>query len=126
MENYSAKLLFQWRPEKNGKFPKRRVCEERIVTFQANSAEKAYLKSQKIGKAAEYKDEIENGIIHFEFIGVLDLLENSLSFAEGEVWHELKEMLTPLERKGTLIPPKSELRALQKNAPKNKGRIKLY
>ena len=104
MNQYSAKLLFQWRPVRNGKSRKRRVCEVRIVTYQAASAVSALKKAKKIGKNEQYTEKKADGEIAFEFIGVMELKDISMNFSEGEVWSELVEMVEPMETAKTANP----------------------
>ena len=124
MNQYSAKLLFQWRPVRNGNSRKRRVCEVRIVTYQAASAVSALKKTKKIGKDGEYTEKKANGEIAFEFVGVMELKDISTALSEGEVWSELVEMVEPMERQKQLIPDESELDAMRKIAPSGRGRLK--
>lgn len=121
MNQYSAKLLFQWRPVRNGTSRKRRVCEVRIVTYQAASAVSALKKAKKIGKDEEYTEEKVNGEIAFEFVGVMELKDISTTFSEGEVWSELVEMVEPMERQKQLIPDESELDAMREIVPSGRG-----
>lgn len=123
MNQYSAKLLFQWRPVRNGNSRKRRVCEVRIVTYQAASATSALKKAKKIGKDEEYTEKKTDGEIAFEFVGVMELKEISTAFSEGEVWSELVEMVEPMERQKQLIPDESVLDAMRKIAPSKRGRL---
>jgi hypothetical protein len=123
MNQYSAKLLFQWRPVRNGISRKRRVCEVRIVTYQASSAVSALKKANKIGKDEQYIEKKADGEIAFEFIGLMELKEVSTTFPEGEVWSELVEMIEPMERQQQLIPDESELDAMRKIAPAKRGRL---
>ncbi len=123
MNQYSAKLLFQWRPVRNGNSRKRRVCEVRIVTYQVASAVSALKKAKEIGKDEEYTEEKANGEIAFEFVGVMELKDISTAFYEGEVWSELVEMVEPMERQKQLIPNESELDAMREIAPSGRGRL---
>lgn len=123
MEQYSAKLLFQWRPILNGISRRRRVCEVRIVTYQADGAVSALKKAKQIGKGEQYTEKKAGGEIAFEFVGVLELQDVSSAFSEGEVWSELVEMVEPMERKKSLIPDESDLAAMRKTAPNRRGRL---
>ncbi|MDD2468396.1 MAG: hypothetical protein PHI97_30825 [Desulfobulbus sp.] len=124
LKQYSAKLLFQWRPVRNGNIRKRRVCEVRIVTYQAAGAVLALKKAKKIGKDEQYIEKKADGEIGFEFVGVMELKDISTGFSEGEVWSELVEMVKPMERQKQLIPDESELDAMRKIAPTKRGRLK--
>ncbi len=124
MNQYSAKLLFQWRPVRNGSSRKRRVCEVRIVTYQATSAESALERAKKIGSGEQYTEMKADGEVAFEFVGLMELKDLSTGFSEGEVWSELMEMVEPMERQNQLIPDESELDAMRKFAPSKRGRLK--
>ena len=126
MKQFSCKLLFQWRPIRNGIVRQRRVCEERIVTYKAKNSESALKWAKKYGKSEEFTENIEDGEVHFEFIGVLALKDITLAFDEGEVWYEIKEMVKPSERRDKIIPKESELEAIRKKVPKQIGRLKYY
>ena len=123
MKQYSAKMLFQWRPVRNGISRKRRICEKRIVTFSASNAEEALKRVTKIGKSEEYTEQKPNGKVYFEFIGVLELKDITLNYSDGEVWSEIKEMVEPMERKDKIIPKKHELDALRKKSKSASGRL---
>lgn len=124
MNQYSAKLLFQWRPVRNGDSRKRRVCEVRIVTYQAASAALALQRAKEIGKEEQYTEMKPNGEVAFEFVGVMELKDVSTGFSEGEVWSELVEMVEPMERQEQLIPDESELDAMRTFASSKRGRLK--
>jgi len=47
--------------------------------------------------------------VFFEFVGIMDLIELGIECEEDEVWYEVKEYLTPMERRKKLIPPKNKL-----------------
>jgi hypothetical protein len=51
--------------------------------------------------------------VRFEFVGVLDLLELGLECEADEVWYDTRQMLTPMERRESLIPPERELSAFR-------------
>jgi hypothetical protein len=126
MIHYSCKLLFQWRPIRNGIIRKRRVCEERIVVYKAKDPKSALKWAKEYGKSEEYVEGKSNGQVCFEFVGVLELKDISLNFNEGEVWSEIKEMIEPFERRDQIIPKESELDALKKVSPKRPGRLSYY
>ncbi len=50
MARYSAKLLFQFRVEIAGDSEKRRLCEERIVVFEARSPKAALAIAKRKGR----------------------------------------------------------------------------
>lgn len=126
MNQYSAKLLFQWRPLRRGISRKRRVCEERIVTFSARSGKAALSKAKKIGIKGQYTERKEDGKVFFEFVGVLELKDISIGYSEGEVWYEIREMVEPMERRRNIVPNESNLDALKSSAPDNRGRLSYH
>ena len=122
---YSAKLLFQFRVvEKNRTF-KRRVCEERIVLFEAKTPKLAVRKAKSIGRSEQFDDHRNNRDVFFEFIGILELMEAN-SIGDGEVWWELKEMVSPMERRDKIIPPESDLDVLSTVMRENKSTLSIY
>ena len=73
---------------------------------------------------AEYRDiNNENNPVHFEFIGVMHLLELGLECEADEVWYEITERLLPSERSEKLIPAESDLCAIR-NERNRGGRIR--
>lgn len=113
MERYASKLLFQFRVVTGRTANKRRLCEERIIVLDAVSAREALTKAKRAGRAAEHRFSNESGgTVHFEFVGVLDLLQLGDECEQNEVWYELRELLKPMERKKTLVPPESKLNAI--------------
>ena len=114
MKRYAAKLLFQFRVTVDGDSGKRRLCEERIILLEANSARKALTLAKQNGRQSQhqYKNSDDNAV-HFEFIGVMELLCLGLECNKDEVWYELSEHLFPLERKDRFIPPESDLNAIR-------------
>lgn len=121
MKRYSAKLLFQFRVIINGDSGKRRTCEERIVLLKALSAKQALMKAQRKGKGSEHNYQNDDGNpVHFEFVGVLDLLELGLECDEDEVWYDIVDRLLQSERRDKLIPPESQLSAIRLESSENK------
>jgi hypothetical protein len=120
---FSAKLLFQFRIDIGADSGKRRLCEERIVTFQARSGRAALAVAKRKGKEAEYDYENdESNRVYFEFVGIVDLLELGTECTSDEVWYDIKERLLPMERRGTLIPPEDQLCALRNEQPRRNRR----
>src|SRR5687767_12622895 len=113
MEQYAAKLLFQFRVVSNGVANKRRTCEERIIVLESGSAKEALGQAKRAGRDAQhsYKNSA-GGTVHFEFVGVLDLLHFGPECDSNEVWYTIRDLLTPMERKRALIPPEKELNAI--------------
>jgi len=111
---YSARLLFQYRVVTAGRTGKRRLCEERIITFTAPYAQAALREAKKRARAAQHDYEnSDGGHVHFEFVGVLELLCLDPQCEADEVWYRTVERITPMERRATLIPPESELNAIR-------------
>lgn len=109
MKRYGAKLLFQWRPERDGRSRRRRVCEERIVVVKAASEESALRKAKRLGVRAEFDHPAHGrsrGHVFFEFVGVLALVS---LIDDDEVWYSLMEMMEPMERREQIIPPDEQL-----------------
>ena len=126
MQQYSAKLLFQWRPVRNERTRKRRACEERIITFAARSPKAALQKANRVATSENYAERHGELRLYFEFVGVLQLVE--LVGAETdphvrEVWWEYVERLSPSERKAKLIPRPSQLQALREEFPRSRLRV---
>jgi Domain of unknown function (DUF4288) len=111
---YSAKLLFQFRVMVDGSAGKRRICEERIITLRAQNAKAALQAAKKSARSAEhtYKNN-EGNRVHFEFIGVLELLCLDPACDANEVWYEIVDRIEPMERKSKLIPAESKLNAIR-------------
>jgi hypothetical protein len=108
---YAAKLLFQFRSVKSGISCRRRICEERIVILNAESAKAALAAAKKRGRGEETSYRDCDKIVFFEFVGVLDLLDLGAESEPDEVWWELKTRVSPMERRDSLVPPEKELTA---------------
>ena len=116
MKRYSAKLLFQFRVVVAGDSGKRRLCEERIIALEARSAKSALTKAKREGKRGEHQYQNADGNkVHFEFVGVVDLLHLGNECGADEVWYDICERLSPMERRDLLIPPENELNAIRRN-----------
>jgi hypothetical protein len=114
VDRYAAKLLFQYRVDINGDPGKRRLCEERIVVFEAKNAQAALKKSQRHGKLVEHSYSNDEGnTVYFEFIGIMELLELGVECDADEVWYDIRERMLPMEHREKLIPPESELNAIR-------------
>jgi len=112
-ERYSAKLLFQYRVVVDGKNNVMRTCEERMLVLRATSARGALALAKRRGKAAQFKQRNPAGNpVHFEFVGVLDLLRLGPECEEDEVWYDIKSIKRPMERAKRLIPPEQKLNAI--------------
>jgi hypothetical protein len=111
---YSAKLLFQFRVVTNGEPNVMRTCEERIIVFTASTARLALAHAKKRGKSAEHRYSNDaGGLVHFEFVGVLDLLRLGAECDDDEVWYNITQRKLPKERAAAILPKESELNALR-------------
>ncbi len=122
---FSAKLLLQFRVRWGRSSNQRRVCEERVVTFKARSAESAWKTANRLGNAADFKYRNHAGsTVHFEFVGIMELLELGVERSgPEEVWYDIVERVKPSERKSLFIPRKQDLQAfagisLRQRAPR--------
>ena len=131
MAKYAARMLWQYRPQEGSVSKQRRICEERVVVFDADSGHEAYEKIDAYGRASQLHSTVRNEPdvkIHFEFIGVIDLILLS-DWSENdefqEVWYELYDRLRPMERKDKLIPKKEELREFYVGKLPRRGKTRL-
>jgi hypothetical protein len=114
MVRFAAKLLFQYRVVVGGRSGKRRTCEERIIVLRANSAKNALSQAKRKGSTCERTYANSDGNpVHFEFVGVVDLLALESECDENEVWYDIRTRVLTSERKCSLIPPESRLSAIQ-------------
>ncbi len=89
---------------------KRRICEDRIVTFTARGNQGAVGAAHKIGRDAEFEYENEEGnTVLFEFVGVVDMVSLDLVSEANEVWWDVYERLLPMERKKQLVRTHQQL-----------------
>jgi len=95
---------------------KRRLCEKRIIHFRALEDHSALRHAKRRGREAEhhYRND-EGNMVFFEFVGVRDLIGCDPACEPDEVWYQILEMMTPMERRKQLIPPESTLCALRNN-----------
>jgi hypothetical protein len=113
-QRFAAKLLFQFRVMIGNDPGKRRLCEERIVVIEAASAKAALAEAKRIGKKAGHKYKNTDGNdVYFEFVGLLDLMHLGVECEPNEVWYEIREMLTPMERAAKILPKEKELSAIR-------------
>lgn len=112
---FAAKLLFQYRTQIGRTSNKRRYCEERIILIEAKSPQEALKKAKIIGRNYNHKYlNDEQNKVYVEFVGVMQLIHLGLECSEYECWYEIKEYLTPMERKNKLIPNEKDLLAMRK------------
>lgn len=118
MGRYSAKLLFQFRIDAPS-VGESRLCEERIVTYSAASADVAYRTANEKGEASvyDYKND-EAKTVYFEFVGVLDLLELGLECDPEAVWYDIVEHELPVK-----VPEKTELGAFRNETDTDDDRV---
>src|SRR5689334_15756864 len=115
-KRYSAKLLFQFRVMCNGSPGKRRLCEERIITFASSNAKSALREAKKRGHLAQHRYKNTNGNwVNFELVGVLELICLELTCEADEVWFEIKDRIEPMERRRRILPDESTLHAIRNN-----------
>ncbi len=114
MTRYAAKLLFQYRVIVGGRSGKRRICEERVVLLKDRSAKAALGQAKRKGTKSEHTYANSDGNpVHFEFVGVLDLLALGHECDADEVWYDIRTRVLPSERKRRLIPRESSLCAIR-------------
>jgi hypothetical protein len=114
LKRYSAALLFQYRVVADGVVNHRRTCEKRIIHFQATDSRTALRHAKKRGREAEHRWKNKEGSeVFFEFVGVRDLIGCDPACEPDEVWYQIVEMMTPMERRKTLIPSESKLCAIR-------------
>ncbi len=111
---YAAKLLFQFRVMVDGSPGVRRTCEERIVTFSSTHGQAALHEAKRRGRAAQFRYKNSDGNpVHFEFVGVLELLRLDSDSESDEVWYDITERVRPMERRASIIPLESWLSAIR-------------
>lgn len=103
MDRYAAKLLFQFRVMIGEDPGVRRLCEERIIIFKAPSTETAIQIARMRGSVAEHDYENGDGShVHFELVGVRDMICLGAECEEDEVWYDIFEKVRPMERASEL------------------------
>lgn len=106
-------LLFQFRVTFKHRSFKRRFCEERILHSKARNAEEALVYAKKRGRESKFSwGDLSRGRTDFEFIGVRELICCETVCEPDEVWYQIVKMVKPMERRHSLIPPKSKLLAI--------------
>lgn len=114
LKGYSAALLFQYRVLTDGVSNRRRTCEKRILHYRATDRRAALQDAKKRGRDAEFNWKNKDGSeVFFEFVGVRGLIGCDQVCEPDEVWYEVVEMLSPMERRRRLIPPESQLCAFR-------------
>src|SRR5260221_12829890 len=99
-KRFAASLLFQYRVIINGNSGVRRLCEKQIIQFNAANAKAALreAKSRALSKQHNYKNSDGNQV-HFEFVGVRDILCLDPGGEPYEVWYQTIEMSQPMQRR---------------------------
>ena len=111
---FSVKLLFQFRVESLGASNVMRLCEERIILLNAKSGRSALVAAKRRGKASEHSYKNDAGAtVHFEFVGVLDLLHLGVECEADEVWYNITQRKLPKERASKILPSESSLSAIR-------------
>ena len=114
LKRYSAALLFQFRSMVDGNPGKIRLCEKRIIHFKAPNAQAALKHAKRRAHESEYRSKnVAGGNVFFEFVGVRDLLCFDSGDEPDEVWYQVIKMVTPMERKRSIIPHESQLSAIR-------------
>ncbi|MCX6997816.1 MAG: DUF4288 domain-containing protein [Kiritimatiellaeota bacterium] len=89
------------------------TCEERLIVLSARNAQSALHKAKSHGRKAEFSATAEAGNeIHFEFVGIIDLLEIGIECLPDEVWYDISIRKLPMEQKNKIIPPEEKLNAI--------------
>jgi hypothetical protein len=122
---FAAKLLFQYRVVRGGKSNRKRVCEERIVLLKGRDPLEALRRARSTGRGEEFRHEIDDGAVFFEFVGILDLVALERARERNEVWSRLHERLRPSERRRQLVPPERALTAVRQWRGATKGKIRV-
>jgi hypothetical protein len=111
MRRFAAKLLFQFRPSRRSERATMNLCEERIVTFGAASSRAALAKAKQIARRASHSfPVVRGGRVHFELVGIMELMELGVETEPGEVWWELYLRKLPRQRRATLVASERQLR----------------
>lgn len=111
---FAAKLLFQFRVEDASGANTMRLCEERILVLRAGDAWEALTLARRRGEAGQHSYANDDGAaVHFEFVGVLDLLHLGTECEEDEVWYDIVRRKLPMERAGEILPPEDRLNAIR-------------
>jgi hypothetical protein len=84
-----------------------------MIVFRATSAAEALKQAKRRGRDDEFKYKNSDGnTVYFEFVGVLELARLGIECGPDEVWYQISDMMMPMERRGTILPPESRLWAV--------------
>lgn len=103
--HFAAKLLFIWSPDPVTGSRVKRLCEERILTFQARSAADAVRKAKSLGRSGQVRYESGHRL---RFAGVLQCMA-LMSYDQGEVWWEFRRRSNPEAWAKKALPRDAEL-----------------
>jgi len=121
MPRFSAKILFQFRPAARSSRAQMRLCEERIVRFDAASARGALAKAKEIARRASFTYRAtDGGRVRFEPLGILELMELGVETVAGEVWWELCRRKVPGRGRPRSVPPERNLRVFTDLRPSDR------
>lgn len=71
-------------------------------------------KAKRRGVTEQYAYSNSDGNpVHFEFVGVMELICLELICDSDEVWYEITERVRPAERRDQILPPESQLSAIR-------------
>lgn len=115
--HFAAKLLFIWNPDPVTGSRVNRLCEERILTFQARSAADAVRKAKSLGRSGSVRYESGHRL---QFAGVLQCMELE-SHDQGEVWWEFRRRANPETWAKKALPPDAELYVHTDGAKRSAG-----
>jgi hypothetical protein len=120
---FAALLLFQFRVETGGGSNRRRTCEKRLLLLRTANARAALRLAKQRGRQAQHRYRNDaGGVVHFEFVGVLDLLHLGIECEPDEVWYDICEMLEPMERRDRILPPEESLQAFTEEGERRHAR----
>ena len=81
-----------------------------MILFRAKGGRAGLAEAKRRGRAAQHRYRNVNGQpVHFEFIGVLDLLEIGAECEKDEIWWRLVHRVKPMERRDQILPRESQL-----------------
>jgi hypothetical protein len=109
---YAAKLLFQYRvvdsvTKTNNK---KRPCSAITILFYAKNPKDAIRIAKSKGRKKEVSyHNTDNNCVHYEFVGIAEMLNISLIVDLDEIWIWYGELLTPMERKNKFILTDKEI-----------------
>ena len=131
--DFSAKIIFQFRSEKNNISNKKRFCEERIVLIRSENKNKAYNNIFDYAKNEEIVFVDNEYFTYFEFIGFISFLRSDYTGSViieanivTEIWHGFYEKLIPMERKKYIVKPKNKLEEFVRLNDSAKNKIKIF